>query len=266
MIVRTRSNRLARLGLVALVAVLAACSDDDAAPATSDAVATAAADTTTPSTPSTPSTTTTTTGSEPSTAPATSEPELREFEGQHVSVIGLWSGPELESFETVRGQWEQVTGAAVDWNGPRDLAGELQDELVQGTEPDVAILPSIGLLHQLAAAGELVPLRTVLDAAQLDADYSPPWLELGSVDGELYGIPYKVTDKSTVWYSPPAFAEAGATVPQTWDELLALADTMVADGRTPFSVVAPKVPGGGGWALTDWVSQLVLAGCGAEQY
>jgi alpha-glucoside transport system substrate-binding protein len=41
---------------------------------------------------------------------------------------------------------------------------------------------------------------------------------------------------------------------------------MVADGRTPFSVVAPKGPGGGGWALTDWISQIVLNSCGAELY
>ena len=48
--------------------------------------------------------------------------------------------------------------------------------------------------------------------------------------------------------------------------MIELADTMVADGRTPFSVVAPNVPGGGGWALTDWISQIVLNTCGPDLY
>ena len=48
--------------------------------------------------------------------------------------------------------------------------------------------------------------------------------------------------------------------------MIRLADTMVAAGRTPFSVVAPRAPGGGGWALTDWISQIVLTACGAERY
>ena len=105
-----------------------------------------------------------------------------------------------------------------------------------------------------------------MDMSQVTADYSQQWLDLGSDAGQLYGIFYKVNSKATVWYSPPAFADAGYAVPTTWDEMVALADTMVADGRTPFSVVAPKVPGGGGWALTDWVSQLVLGTCGPDVF
>ena len=44
---------------------------------------------------------------------------------------------------------------------------------------------------------------------QVDKDYAPAWIDLGSRDGELYGIFYKVTNKATVWYDPPAFATAG---------------------------------------------------------
>jgi alpha-glucoside transport system substrate-binding protein len=47
--------------------------------------------------------------------------------------------------------------------------------------------------------------------------------------------------------------------------MMALADTMVADGRTPFSIVAASGPASG-WALTDWISEIVLKGCGPELY
>jgi alpha-glucoside transport system substrate-binding protein len=47
--------------------------------------------------------------------------------------------------------------------------------------------------------------------------------------------------------------------------MIALADEMVADGRTPFSIVAASGPASG-WALTDWISEIVLNTCGPELY
>ncbi len=96
-------------------------------------------------------------------------------------------------------------------------------------------------------------------------DYAPAWIDLGSHAGKLYGIFYKVTNKAAVWYSPKAFVAAGYDVPATWDAMITLADRMVADGRTPFSVVAAKGPASG-WALTDWISEIVLNACGPDLY
>jgi alpha-glucoside transport system substrate-binding protein len=198
---------------------------------------------------------------EPTTTVASRDPG-----DTHVRVLGLWSGPEFDSFVTVKSTWEQNTGGTVDWKAARDLSGELGTQIESGTPPDIAILPNIGLMHELAAKGQLVPLPSFMDMNQLQKDYAPAWVDLGSHDGQLYGIFYKVTNKATVWYDPKAFAAANYSVPSTWDEMIALADTMVADGRTPFSVVAPKIPGGGGWALTDWISQIVLNTCGPDLY
>jgi alpha-glucoside transport system substrate-binding protein len=81
----------------------------------------------------------------------------------------------------------------------------------------------------------------------------------------LYGIFYKVTDKATVWYNPKAFAAGDYTIPKTWSDMMSLADSMVADGRTPFSIVAARGPANG-WALTDWISEIVLNNCGPDVY
>ena len=39
-----------------------------------------------------------------------------------------------------------------------------------------------------------------------------------------------------------AFAAANYTVPKTWDDMLTLADKLVADDNTPFSIAAPSGP------------------------
>ena len=195
-----------------------------------------------------------------STVPATAASDAA------VDVLGLWSGPEFDSFDTVASAWEASTGGTVEWTGTRDLPRELAARIDAGTPPDIAILPSIGLMHELAGDGRLVALPTVIDMDSFETDYAPAWIDLGSHDGELYGLFYKLNDKSTVWYDPAEFDAAGYVVPTSWDEMIALADTMVAGGRTPFSVVAPALPGGGGWALTDWVSQIVLGTCGPDVF
>jgi alpha-glucoside transport system substrate-binding protein len=81
----------------------------------------------------------------------------------------------------------------------------------------------------------------------------------------LYAIFYKVANKATVWYNPRAFTAANYTIPKTWDDMIKLADKMVTDGNTPFSIVAPSGPGSG-WALTDWISEIVLNNCGPNIY
>ena len=120
-------------------------------------------------------------------------------------------------------------------------------------------------MHQLAKDGTLVPLNSVLDMNQVNEDYAPAWTDLGSFNDTLYGIFYKVSNKATVWYSPATFAAAGYSVPQTWDDMTTLADTMVAHGRTPFSVVSASGPASG-WPLTDWISEIVLNRCGPDVY
>jgi alpha-glucoside transport system substrate-binding protein len=190
---------------------------------------------------------------------------VQDLKGAHVRVLGMWSGPELGNFMTVKSAWEHDTGATVDWEATQGQASALDPSATAGSQPDIAIVSNLELMQQLAANNKLVPLNDVLDMHEVSNDYPQAWRDLGSHDGKLYGIFYKVTDKSTVWYNPEAFTAAGYSVPKTWNDMMSLADKMVADGRTPFSVVAANGPANG-WALTDWISEIVLNNCGPDVY
>ena len=60
--------------------------------------------------------------------------------------------------------------------------------------------------------------------------FSPYLVGLGTVDGVVYGGAHAVNLKSIVWYQPAEFEKRGYVVPETWDEMIALADQIVADG------------------------------------
>ena len=57
--------------------------------------------------------------------------------------------------------------------------------------------------------------------------------DLGQHDDEISGVPFALAASSII-YNKTIFAEHGVEVPQTWDELLAAADTFQAAGVTPF--------------------------------
>jgi alpha-glucoside transport system substrate-binding protein len=216
--------------------------------------------------PATPLPTTVPTTVAPTAAPtAAATVASQNLNGAHVRVLGLWSGPELDSFMTVKSAWEKDTGGVVEWDGTQDLPAVLTARMQAGNPPDIAILPNPGLMQQLARERKLVPLNSFMDMNQVNRDYASAWIDLGSSNGDLYAIFYKVSNKATVWYNPRAFAVASYTVPSTWDDMTTLADKMVANGHTPFSIAAPSGPASG-WALTDWISEIVLNNCGPDLY
>jgi alpha-glucoside transport system substrate-binding protein len=71
--------------------------------------------------------------------------------------------------------------------------------------------------------------------------------------------------KGLVWYPVPEFDQAGYVIPETWDELLALTQQMVTDGRTPWCIGLESGQFSG-WPATDWIEALVLRLGGVDLY
>ena len=78
-------------------------------------------------------------------------------------------------------------------------------------------------------------------------------------------MPAKADLKSLVWYSPTAFEEGGYEVPETMEDLLAMADEMIANGDTPFCVGIGS-DAATGWPMTDWIEDFMLRLKGPEVY
>ncbi|GAB4247610.1 MAG: ABC transporter substrate-binding protein [Thermoleophilia bacterium] len=200
------------------------------------------------------------------TEEVTETTEAEDISGQTVNVLGVWGGPELEGFEAVVAGWEEETGAAMEFEGTRDLTATLRTRVGGNNPPDLAILPNPALMVEFAGDGALVSLSDVVDMDQLSADYAETWVDLGTVDGELYGVWVKASAKSTVWYNPVQFEAAGYEIPETWDEMIALSDQIVADGDTAPWSVGLESGAASGWPGTDWIQEILLHESGPEVY
>src|SRR5674476_815834 len=139
--------------------------------------------------------------------------------GGSVSVLVVWGGEELKSFEAMVAPFEEATGTDVKIESTRDVNAVLTTRLAGGNPPDVAGLPGPGPMAEFARLGDLKPLpQGVLDV--LEAEYNEGVIADSTVDDELVGIFIKMSVKGLIWYNPAAFEAAGYEVPEDCDCLI----------------------------------------------
>ena len=181
-----------------------------------------------------------------------------------VTVFGAFVDEEARRFEEAIRPFEERTGIKVVYEGSKDFETLISVRVEGGNSPDIAGLPQPGLMHNFAAKDKLVPVWSSLNAL-LDKNYAPVWRDLGSYNGNTYGIFHRVNAKSFVWYPKKAWAAAGYVPPKTWDELNRLMDRMVANGHTPWAV-GIEAGGATGWVGTDWIEDIMLRTAGPDAY
>jgi alpha-glucoside transport system substrate-binding protein len=181
--------------------------------------------------------------------------------GGTVSVLGVWGGAELDSFNAMVKPFEDRTGVRVEFQGTRDLSAVLTTRIQGGNPPDLAGLPNPGVLPALVREHAVRPLGDVLDMAEVTADYPSSWLDAGRIGGQPYAIVVKTALKGLVWYDPKALAARHITPPPTWEALAALTDRLGARGTTAWCL---GVASGAatGWPATDWIDMLLLRAAG----
>jgi alpha-glucoside transport system substrate-binding protein len=173
--------------------------------------------------------------------------------GKKVEVAAVWSKDEQKNFEAVLKAFSDKTGATATFTSTGDQIGTvLGSRIASNSPPDVAVLPQPGLLKDLATKGSLKELDS--DTANVvSQNYAPVWKDLGTVNGKFYGVFYKASNKSTVWYNANAFKQAGVQPPKSISDLAQVFATLSASGVKPVSV-----GGADGWTLTDWFENAYL--------
>ena len=105
--------------------------------------------------------------------------------------------------------------------------------LMSGGGPDIINSNGPATALSTAKAGQLLALDDYAAKLGWDKRLIPMFLSLGKVDGVLYSIP-KNYEAMGLFYNADIFAAKGWTAPKTVAEMETLADTMLAEGMTPF--------------------------------
>ncbi|HET7690962.1 MAG TPA: ABC transporter substrate-binding protein [Nocardioidaceae bacterium] len=141
----------------------------------------------------------------------------------------------------------------------------IKTRIEAGDPPDIALVPQPGVVASIVELGAALPLDDVLDMDALEASMVPGTLEAGTVDDQLYGLLVSMNVKSLLFYPKKAFEAAGYELPETLDELTALANKIKSDGGTPWCLTIESGDATG-WVVTDWFEDLVMRFGGPDVY
>ena len=180
------------------------------------------------------------------------------LEGEEVFITGALVGNDAAGFQQNFDSFTEETGIIVSFQGSDNFEQEVQIQMESGDTPDIALWPQPGAVVDAANRGYLVSLEDLgVDMDEYRSNFSSYIVGLGEVDGAHYGGAHAFNLKSIVWYQPAEFEARGYSIPGTWDEMIALADQIVADGMTPFCF-GMYSNGASGWLATDWMEDIML--------
>ena len=175
-----------------------------------------------------------------------------------ITVIGPWSGAEMDKFLPVLDRFEALTGINVRYKIYRaeELATLLPAQFASGTAPGDVIFMWGWFIAENAENGHVMEVTDLID----ESKFLSGSLDAVKVDGELYGCAYTGKVKPGFWYRKSFFAAHGLTEPKTWDEFLALLDTLKTMGFEHPIASGDEI----GWPLSDITEHFLITYGGPE--
>jgi len=179
----------------------------------------------------------------------------------NISIVGVWTGAEQKNFQAVlNGFTKKYPNVKVKYKSTGDNTPTvLSTAVAGGNPPDLASVSQPGLVRDFQKKGALKSLDFA--KGTLAKNYPASIVNIGKINGHVYGLLIKGANKSTVWYNVASFKAAGIKPPKTWGQFTKAIGTLRASGQIPLSV-----GGADGWTLTDLFENIYLRQAGVAKY
>jgi len=173
-----------------------------------------------------------------------------------ITVVGPWSGAEMDAFLPTLARFEVLSGINVRYRVLRaeDLATILPAQFAAGTTPGDVIFMWAWYIAQEAQNGHVMNVTNILD----EGDFLGGTFDPVKVGNQIYGGAYTGKTKPGFWYKKSFFANNGltpTTANSSWGEFM----TLLTDIGAVQGIVDPIVSGDGvGWPLTDIMDHFLI--------
>jgi len=193
----------------------------------------------------------------------TSTPKVTAFKVslRHINVRDTSKPQQDILLEAVKAAETALPGVKYELDGVEDTVNrdtKLKAEMAAGNPPIIFDLFGGPDTQNYQKAGHLLDLTPIL----ADLGLSDKFINLGefTVDGKIYGLPRSGYTEG-VFYNKTMFADAGVSVPKTWDEFLAVCEVLKGKNIVP---IASGTGGPDGWVVNMIANSLFVREAGKE--
>lgn len=185
-------------------------------------------------------------------------------EENSVTMMHYFSGTlGREALNKILGDYHAVAPEITVFDNPighEDFKTTILVMLAGGDPPDIFSYWAGARVQFIVDSGRLAPIDDMWNNNNLD-EVVPASLASGATmyNGQRYLIPFGY-HYAGMFYNPKVMAEAGITeFPETWDEFIALCDTLQSAGVTPIALGSMNR-----WPAQFWFDYLLLRTAGPE--
>ncbi|MFJ6380769.1 ABC transporter substrate-binding protein [Kitasatospora sp. NPDC092039] len=143
-----------------------------------------------------------------------------------------------------------------------DYQAKLNTVINTPQAPDVFFNWGGGSIQPYVKSDLLLPLDDMIAAdPALKSSFLPSVFNTAVIDGKSYGIPMRGTQPVLLFHNKKVLADAGLSVPKTWDDLLSAVQVLKGKGITPFAL-----GGGDQWPTLMWYEYVFDRVAGPELF
>jgi raffinose/stachyose/melibiose transport system substrate-binding protein len=137
----------------------------------------------------------------------------------------------------------------------------LQNLLNGRNAPDIYFEWTGNRLAQRVKDGFAADISSKFDSGPLAGLFDDTTLDEYKIDDKIVMVPYSADVTNVLWFNKQILADAGVQPPTTWEELLAVCDTLNAAGVTPIASGNKDL-----WAAGNWLSHMASRVVGEDAY
>jgi ABC-type glycerol-3-phosphate transport system substrate-binding protein len=177
------------------------------------------------------------------TVPASPTPGLTGVLKYSAYIGGLpdlqWTQQNAEAYAAERSDLELIFNSGNYYTGPVNRA--IHNEITGDEPPDVMSGLVVGVLREYVAQGLIADISDIWEEQGWDEVFPASLKEMVTINGKQYFVPTAI-QWNGIYYRKDVFEAVGLTPPETWEELLAVCDTLRAAEYTPFTIVGGQWP------------------------
>ena len=147
---------------------------------------------------------------------------------------------------------------------------DIETEIIEGSDSDsfdLAIIPNPQGVVNLGERGYLYPISIALEKETIENNYSKHLQEIttSDVDGETYGVLFRLIPNSLIWYDVEKYNQLGAPEFENFQDMISFTEANVYED-SPLWCMDIESGASTGWIATNWLEDIILHEQGPSVY